>query len=114
MRGLSFIHRGTAPVVQSVPPCAPRSLRDYRTAQEIRDRLDVLYAKAARITAYDASVVEGFPDVALLDEKQQAIIRERGTGPQGLFPPRVFRTLRRTIDALETRQHYLPRAERAA
>lgn len=79
-------------------------LRAYVDPEDIRDRLQVLYAKMDRLIRYQDSIKAGRPDVSLLDEKQRTILIEKyHRAPGERMPPQVRRTLGRTIDALQTR-----------
>lgn len=87
---------------------APQRLRDYRTLDQVRDRLAVLYDKADRVQRFlDA----GCTGSHVLDAKQAAIL-EATVGDVDLRFRRYFHTLRRTIDFLESRRRLLERHER--
>lgn len=79
-------------------------LPGYVDPDEIRDRLQVLYAKMDRLIRYHDSINAGQPDVMLLDEKQRSILLEKyHRQPGDRMPQRVKRTMGRTIDVLQTR-----------
>jgi len=84
-------------------------LADYRTLEEIRDRLAVLYVKADRMQRFLDS---GCTAVYLLDDKQLAVIAPVVGDRLELECRRYFRTLRWTIDQLETRRSLRERANR--
>lgn len=88
----------------------PVLCKSYVELDPIRDRLVVLYAKADRIYRYEQSRLAGVGDVALLDEKQHAIMAKYGRQPGAPFPELVTHTLGRTIDVLETRRRSLEAA----
>lgn len=69
------------------------------TGKEVSARLTVLYEKAFRIASYNQTL-----SADTLDEKQRLILHKYRLVP-GIdrMPPLVYKTLRRTIDQLETR-----------
>lgn len=87
-----------------------KPLRAYTDAQEIRERLDVLYAKARRVVLYNESCEAGTPDVSLLDEKQQAKLADYGRSPE--IPLPILRTLGRTMDVHKGQLHAILNRER--
>lgn len=90
----------------TTPASPPACLVDYRTLKQVRDRLVVLYDKADRLQRFRDS---GWTDSSMLDEKQLAILAET-VNPAARFS-RIFRTLRWTIDYLESRRRTLERRE---
>ena len=78
-------------------------LSNYRTLPQVRARLAVLYAKADRIVAYNATL-----DPSVLDEKQLVtMVEQKRTLGVDTYPPRAFTSLRRGIDILKAREKRL-------
>jgi hypothetical protein len=96
-------------------------LADYTEPEMIRERLEVLRDKRARIAAYNESCKIGASDLSLLDEKQQATlafrngIRERkGWPPLEHYPFRIWKTLGATMQVLEARLAEIKKREMVA
>lgn len=103
-------------LVEDLVQHAPLSLAcldDYRTLDQVVERLEVLYEKAHRICAYNASLASRSPLPRLLDEKQRATMNKYGLAAGAdRYPSHCFHRLRRTIDQLEERRKRLERTER--